>query len=666
MTPQPGGSWTYRLLAASAILLAAVLIGGLLHAGQDDPLAAGGPATGDLAGATGAPADGGCDALTAFLRPIAEREFSRPEEKRIPMSPVRAALLERPVAAAPAAWPGEPQPPATPGPAGQQLDITQVAGTRVVTFGGKSHDGVLRVIDTSSGRLDVIGTLKVDDPQDQSLLLLPRDRALLVNERTVYAEDPAIYPTSRTETVLTLVDLADPAHPAVLRTDRLAGRILDAHERGGVVRLVLAGPPGVTPSARGVTESRERAVERDLAAVRRATGEAWLPTRVTSDAAGRTTYDGPLLGCSDVIVPARPAGLGIASVLTIDSTSDDPAAAAGSVVGLAADAVAAYASGRRVYLAAHEDATGLPDPAATIRAVGSVAVHAFDTTARAGSPHVAAGTAPGLVSGPSAFSEQDGRLRVVLGPDESRSMGGDGTAPDRRGAAVLTEDGPDLRLTGSVLGPATGAGVGSVTWLGDLAVVRSGYDDPDHDVFDLRDPAKPVHAGRLPGWVRDVQPAGDHLLLVRGKPGTVGDAEIGRLRFLDLTRPDAPKASAVGRVAGEVDQRSAPPDSFGWFPGQRLALVALQEFEPVGPPDCPLLNGRPSCSRTRDYEIAVRVDGEGRLQRSGRVEVSGNVRRVLLVGDRILVVGDEALDLVDRTTLRVLDHLSTELPPPPP
>ncbi len=104
--------------------------------------------------------------------------------------------------------------------------------------------------------------------------------------------------------------MSDLAHPAVLRSDRIAGEAPSAYERDGVVRVVFASPGGVRYSRARDGETQDEARERNLAAARTASGENWLPTRLTRDSSGTVILDGPLLGCSDVAIPERPAGLG--------------------------------------------------------------------------------------------------------------------------------------------------------------------------------------------------------------------------------------------------------------------------------------------------------------------------------------------------------------------
>lgn len=552
-------------------------------------------------------------------------------------------------------------------PAGQRADLVQVDGARVLTFGGKSADGRLRILDTSGGRLTPLGSLlagvgdadgdgRPDAPEDQSLLLLPRHRALLLGSVPDYDTAPAagsIESMIQYDTGLTLVDLSDAAHPVVLRSDRIEGQVLSAYEHDGVVRVAFAAPAGVRYSPARDGETKDEARERNLAAARAAAGKDWLPTRVTRDGTGKVTFDGPLLGCSDVTIPERPAGLGIASVLTIDAAGEHVATDPGTAVGVAAAADAAYFSARRVYLGTTEHGAD----AETRRVLGETTLYAFDATRRDASPRVASGTLPGLVSGPAAFSERDGRLRVVLGPDADTAAGNEGKSADRRGAAVLAEEGDRLRLLGAVAGAGKGDAVHDVTWLGDLALVRVGYDDPTYRVLDLADPAQPKVAGTLPSWVRALQPAGEHLLLARGYAASGLSVDRARLGFLDLRDPARPRLVGAGRVTAPLEVRSGPPVTFAWLPEARVAFVPVPETEPVGPPQCPLLNGRPACAREIHYVLAVRVDGEGRLLRAGRFDAGDFLRRLVAVGDDILVVGDGSLRLVDGAGLRVLDRL---------
>lgn len=80
-------------------------------------------------------------------------------------------------------------------------------------------------------------------------------------------------------------------------------------------------------------------------------------------------------------------------------------------------------------------------------------------------------------------------------------------------------------------------------------------------------------------------------------------------------------------------------------------------YEAVGPPQCPLLNGRPSCSRDRTYVIGVGFNGRGRPYIVGHAETGGFTRRVAAAGDRVVVLTDASLVLVDPADMRLLDSL---------
>ncbi len=118
------------------------------------------------------------------MRPLAEREFARPRLQLVGLSPVRAALLDRPAAKVRSALPTD-SPPLAPAddPVGQRADLVQVDGERVLTFSA----GQLRIFDTSRGKLKLLGSLPaVGGADDQRVLLLPGQRALLLGS---YADD---------------------------------------------------------------------------------------------------------------------------------------------------------------------------------------------------------------------------------------------------------------------------------------------------------------------------------------------------------------------------------------------------------------------------------------------------------------------------------------------
>jgi hypothetical protein len=580
-----------------------------------------------------------CARLAAHMAPMAEREFSAPAVGVIAGSPLRAALLR-----ATATDDAEPDQ-----PLGQHLGVTQVKGGRVYTFqADKASDGVLRIADTTGGRLRLLGEVRLTGQIARAVLVLPGDRVLLVGEgatsgtERAYSGGGLLY---RPWTDLTLVDVRDPARPGVVRSDRVDGVLLEAYERDGVVRAVFSSRPRLE-ATRVEGESDEAARARNVAAARAASGEDWLPMRVTRDAEG-VVVERPLLACSDVTIPPGPAGLGISSVVTIDARTDTLGGTARGVAGLSR---AAYISDRRIYVATEENAE---DPA-NRRAVGTTGIHAFDATRRDASPHVAYGIAPGLASGSYGFSERDGLLRVVLGPDALT-----GTSPGerahRRGLAVLAEGEGRLELVGAIPRIGDGDEVTSVTWLGDIAVIRQSYNSKVIHVVDVSDPVRPRVAAttRLPRWVKWLHPVGPRLAVASNEEPTGRDGSV-RYGLIDFADPAAPREVQRGGF-GENDQRGV----ITWLPQRRLLVLGGMKQDVMCTPP-----GSTHCgSRASIVVHLVRVGRDGRLREVRRLPATSGLGVFTELGDDLLLVGGRSLTLLDGRSLRVRDELALPTSP---
>src|SRR3954447_24918319 len=114
-------------------------------------------------------------------------------------------------------------------------DVVKTDGRRVFAV----TDGTLRVIDLSGAAPSVTGTLKLDG-YDQRLLLRG-DRVLAIASQGFATPVPVrgvamptIAPLGGSDTtIVTEIDVSDPASPSVRRTMTVPGRFVDARQHGG-------------------------------------------------------------------------------------------------------------------------------------------------------------------------------------------------------------------------------------------------------------------------------------------------------------------------------------------------------------------------------------------------------------------------------------------------
>lgn len=419
-------------------------------------------------------------------------------------------------------------------------------------------------------------------------------------------------------THVTHVDLTDPTRPVVRSHQRVDGSLVEAREYGdGTVRVVVrTGLPELdfvhpTPG-RPPAEARRQ----NRATVRATPIETWLPGIRQGDGRGRH----PLLDCTSVLHPARSAGFGTLSVLTL------PASAPRSVgtTGVLAQGDLAYSSADRLYVATLDE----PWWDLALRGDGeldtppSTEVHAFGLDGTA-TTYLASGRLPGSVRDRWSFSEHDGVLRVATAL-------GRGWLPRENAVQTMVErDGRLVRL-GRVAGLGRREQIQSVRWLGDLAVVVTFRQVDPLYTLDLSDPGAPRVVGELkvPGFSGYLHPLGDGLLLGLGEHATPRGRSLGaQAAVFDLTDPTDVRRVSAARF-GRLDRFAAAWETraFTYLPDDGFVLASLESW------------GRYGGTRL----VALRVGAAGSLSPvgswpAGRWNASG-VRAVPLPDDRVALV----------------------------
>ena len=452
----------------------------------------------------------------------------------------------------------------------------------------------------------------------------------------VIAEEPT--------TVLTVVDLTDPAAPVVAATHEVEGGYLSARERDGVARVVLRSTPSLPFLLPQSANAEAEALRHNRATIQEATAQDWLPQRIVRDDSGQVVETQPLLACADVSHPAKPAGLGVLTVLTLDMT----AASSPTSVAVAADGDLVYASSERLYVATTTGGWGGPVPLAAAEpavdlapaGAGAAAVapptpsttrtqlHAFDVSSRTTSAYIASGEVEGWLLGRWAMSEYEGMLRVAT--TRGQPWGGADQAPGTDAAvSVLEERGDELILIGSVGGLGKGEQVRGVRWFGDVAtVVTFRQTDPLYTV-DLSTPTAPRVLGELkvPGYSAYLHPLGDGLLLGVGQDadetGQVRGAQMSTFDLSDLAAPTRVDTSVLPESWTDVEGDSR---QFTYLPDLRTAVVPISD-------------------QAGSALWAVRVGPDGGLSAAGRWDVGRDgwlVRALPVAGQRLLALTEHS------------------------
>jgi len=533
-------------------------------------------------------------------------------------------------------------------------DIVKTDGRLLVSV---SSGGWLHITDAASARQ--LGALHLPATGPLTLLLVGR-RAIVVGGAVTAPVAPDS--TRPVQSSVTVVDLADPAAPVVERTLALTADITGARLLGGTVRLVTrVGAPALRfpPPAPGGDADLDRARTNNLAVVRAATADDWLPSFSVIAHDGRATATGRLYDCAAVQHPSRGDGIDQTGVLSFDPAS--PRGPAGAVAVLGAGDTT-YATGTHVWVATTRGeqpqlfSTGGPARAPAYVGAGgpgypvpcceppfaasggTTQLHLFDVGDPVGTRYVASGEVPGALHDQTALDEgRDGSLRVVTTGGTSPGTGPSGAAT----ALTILRSRPDatLQRIGRLDGLAAGEQVQAVRFVGDLAYVVTYRQIDPLTVLDVADPTSPRVRGELrtPGYSTLLADAeAGHLLGVGvAAGGRDGKPSVG-LALFDVRHPEAPRRlAALSLQPLSTSPALSDPHAFLYWRAARLAMLPLTTYGGSGRGTTAL-----ACVRVEPTRL-VRVYTLDHTGRAGRGDAG--VQRALVVGPHVLTVSDRGV-----------------------
>ncbi len=249
-------------------------------------------------------------------------------------------------------------------------------------------------------------------------LLVQDDRVLVLRSSDGFAARTGPSATGGTE--LVLVDLADPAHPAVLERLELDGRYVSARLSGGSVRVVTSYGASYRPTFPAEPHGRaqeDEALAANIAAARKVSLAQVLPQQRRSTGAGMLLERGPAVGCEQVRHATESAG---AQTLLVSTFELSRGLAAVDRTGVRTSGDLVYAAPERLYVATSRWAGMRPMPAdarassATgTRSTTTTELHGFDTATPGRTRYLGSGSVDGYVLGRWALSAHDRHLRVA-------------------------------------------------------------------------------------------------------------------------------------------------------------------------------------------------------------------------------------------------------------
>jgi len=500
-------------------------------------------------------------------------------------------------------------------------DVVKTDGTTIFTVVG---DTLYAVAAAGPDGPRIAGSLKLG--RSGGDLLLHGQRLLVIQSAGApIAVDPvagggaprlAVAPVSG-QTVITEVDVRDPAALKVARTLTLDGQYVNARQNGATARVVLSS----TPRAYTVAGVRGRA-------------SGWLPrSRFASRISGRHRTR-TMVSCRAVRRPPTFSGLATVSILTIDLDKGLWEVDADAVM---TDAQTVYGSASHLYVATQRWID--PETAPGDLPTTTTLIHRFDVSDPDRTTYEASGAVPGYLLNQYSLSEHGGDLRVASTADPVWWQGRqEGSSQSH--VTVLRRDGATLAPVGRVSGLGQGQRIYSVRFIGDVGyVVTFRQVDPLYTI-DLSNPTAPKVLGELEllGYSAYLHPIAADLLLGVGQDATPEGRTKGvQVSLFGVGDPAHPKLLAQHALgAASSSQVEFDSHAFLYWGPRQLVVLPVQVFDAgAGKSSSPGFTGA----------VALTVNGSG-IAEAGRVAhdpadgVVPTITRSIVIGDQLLTVSD--------------------------
>jgi hypothetical protein len=431
-------------------------------------------------------------------------------------------------------------------------DIVKSAGSRIFAVAR----GALRAVDADGPRL--LGSLPLQGWGHE--LFLRGDRMLVISHDRPAAPRVADVPAyDQGVTMLTEVDVSDPAAMRVLRTERIRGIHVGSRLTGRTARVVIwtrplaTYEPALRPAVRG-----------------------WLPRRaLRKRGRGKPSFR-RAAPCRRVMRPASFSGTDVLTVLTIDLDKGLPAVDSDAIM---SGGQLVYAAERSLYVATQKwtprPATPEAEPPRSF-----TTIHRFATGDPDDTTYRASGEVPGYLLNQFSLSEHDGVLRAASTETPLWWEGGQ-RADSESFVTALDERNGALVRVGQVGGLGRGERIFAVRFIGDAGyVVTFRQVDPLY-VVDLERPSEPRVRGELKirGYSAYLHPVGEGLLLGVGQDATERGAQLGtRVSLFDVSDPARPSRLHQAAVADSSSGAEFDHHAFLWWPPRDLAVLPLTVY----------------------------------------------------------------------------------------
>ena len=429
-------------------------------------------------------------------------------------------------------------------------DVVKAADGRIFAVAG----GQLHAIDAAGPRL--LDSLPLDGYAHE--LLLHGKRLLVMSQDGtggVGIERALAQPFQRNQvTLLTELDVSDPANMTVVRVQRVRGLFVSARLTGAIARVVVTN----TPRAESEPALRSRL-------------RGWLAHTTVANRLTGHKRTRPATRCQAVRRAQVYSGLDMLTVLTIDMDRGLPEVDSDTVM---TGAELVYASPRRLYVATQRFVPqSLPEE--DLR--GGTTIHEFDASDSGETTYRASGKVPGFLLNQWAMSERGGVLRVAS--TQSPTWLGNSELEGQSFVTTLARREDSLARLGQVGGLGKGERIYSVRFIDDVAyVVTFRQVDPLYTV-DLSTPAEPRVRGELKirGYSAYLHPVGQDLLLGVGQDASERGQRLGtQLSLFDVSDVAAPRRLHQRTVApGASSDVEYDHHAFLWWAPRNLAVLPV-------------------------------------------------------------------------------------------
>jgi len=460
-------------------------------------------------------------------------------------------------------------------------DIIKTDGAYIITV----VDGKISYVDVSGETPVLLGTLQLNGGWNHTLFVVG-DTAFVFSSGgggiaipTAVAEGgDFFYPAYPGDsTMISEVDLSDPASMKVTRTLTIEGRYLSARLIDGTVRVVVSSYPADLPFVYPTNEASEDiALESNRKVIDQTTLEDWLPEYTLIESDGSTT-EGLLVACNRTHRPAEFAGFETLSVLTFGAEDGVDAGDAAAVI---ASGETVYSSTEAIYVATNvwvppsifgDGSLDVMDDSY------STAIHKFSLNGSDPAEYEASGSVRGHLLNQFAMDEYEGRLRVAT--TDGPPWGFDDTSESF--VTVLEQQGDQLVEVGRVGEMGKGERIFSVRFIGEAAyVVTFRQTDPLY-VVDLSDPANPTVAGELKilGYSAYLHPIGDGRLIGIGQEATEEGRTVGaKVSLFDVSDPSDPREVDSWVMEDSYTDVEWDHHAFLYWAPEQIMVMPLQDW----------------------------------------------------------------------------------------